>query len=110
MSSTTFGVMLVLICAFIEGLAQIFLKKSVLASGRGFFWVMAGAVLFMLQAVIYAGALWFLDLSVAFPVSSLSFVAVVVLSQWLLQETVSRMRWIGVGLILIGTSLVVAHA
>jgi uncharacterized membrane protein len=35
-------------------------------------------------------------------------VAVVLLSQWLLQETVGKMRWIGVGLILIGTSLVVA--
>src|SRR5258705_12249775 len=108
MSSTTFGVMLVLVCAFIEGLAQIFLKKSVLASGRGILWVIAGTVLFMLQAVIYAGALWFLDLSVAFPVSSLSFVAVVVLSQWLLQETVGRMGWIGVGLVMIGTSLCVA--
>jgi drug/metabolite transporter (DMT)-like permease len=110
MSSTTFGVTLVLVCALLEGLAQIFLKKSVLASGRGIFWMIAGTVLFMLQAVIYTGALWFLDLSVAFPVSSLSFVAVVVLSQWLLQETVSRTRWIGVGLIMIGTSLVAAHA
>jgi drug/metabolite transporter (DMT)-like permease len=110
MSSTTFGIVLVVICAFIEGLAQVFLKKSVLTSGAGVFWVVSGVTLFMLQAVIYAGALWFLDLSVAFPITSLSFVAVVMLSQWLLQETVSRMRWIGVGLILIGTSLIVAHA
>jgi drug/metabolite transporter (DMT)-like permease len=110
MSSTAFGIMLVLICAFIEGLAQVFLKKSMLPSGRGMVWVVAGAALLLLQYVIYAGALSFLELSVAFPVSSLSFVAVVVLSRWMLQEKVSTLRWIGVGLILIGTSLVVAHA
>jgi undecaprenyl phosphate-alpha-L-ara4N flippase subunit ArnE len=110
MSATTFGLMLVLICALIEGIAQIFLKKSVLSHDRRIAWVAAGVTLFALQAVIYTGALWFLELSVAFPVSSLSFVAVVVLSQWLLQETVSKMRWLGVGLILLGTSLVAAHA
>ena len=110
MSATTFGVMLVLVCAFVEGLAQVFLKKSVLAPARRIAWVAGGAALFVVHAAIYAGALWFLNLSVAFPVSSISFVAVVLLSQWLLQETVGKMRWIGVGLILIGTSLVVAHA
>jgi drug/metabolite transporter (DMT)-like permease len=109
MSPTTFGVILVIICAFIEGLAHILLKKSVLGSRRGF-WVVSGVALSMLHILIYAAALWFLDLSVAFPVSSLSFVSVVVLSQWLLNETVNKMRWIGVGLILIGTSLIVAHA
>jgi drug/metabolite transporter (DMT)-like permease len=110
MSSTTFGILLVVICAFIEGLAQVFLKKSVLKSKAAILWGVSGVTLFLLHAVIYAGALWFLDLSVAFPITSLSFVTVVMLSQWLLQETVGRMRWIGVCLILIGTSLIVAHA
>jgi drug/metabolite transporter (DMT)-like permease len=40
----------------------------------------------------------------------LSFVMVTLLSRWLLGEVITPKRWIGVGLILLGTTLIVAHA
>ena len=45
-------------------------------------------------------------MSVAYPMSSLSFVAVTFLSWLLLREQVSKERWIGVFLIICGTALV----
>jgi uncharacterized membrane protein len=51
-----------------------------------------------------------LAVSIAFPLGSLSFVAVTFLSQCLLRERVDRTRWVGVVLILLGASLVAGHA
>jgi drug/metabolite transporter (DMT)-like permease len=39
-----------------------------------------------------------------------SFVVVTLLSRWQLGEEVAPLRWAGVGLILVGTSLIVAQA
>ena len=66
--------------------------------------------LFVAETLMYTGALTFLDVSTAYPIGSLSFVAVTVLSHFILGERVTRHRWIGVGLILLGASLVVAQA
>jgi drug/metabolite transporter (DMT)-like permease len=110
MSATVFGIILVILCAFIEGFSQVFFKKSVMIAASREVWVALGVILFILQFALYAEALSYLNLSIAFPISSLSFVAVVILSQWLLGETVTKMRWIGVVLILIGTGLLVTQA
>jgi drug/metabolite transporter (DMT)-like permease len=64
----------------------------------------------VLESIVYTGALRYLDVSTAFPLSSLSFVVVTLLSQWMLRERVTAMRWLGVGLILSGTVLLVADA
>lgn len=110
MSETAAGVLLVVLCAIIEGFAQVFLKKSALAALRWRFWVALGVAFFILEALLYTKALRFLDVSTAFPMGSLSFVVVAILSQWLLKERVTRMRWIGVCLILVGVGLVMARA
>ena len=62
------------------------------------------------SVLLYSGALRFLAVSTAFPLTSLSFVMVTLLSRWMLGEHVTPLRWAGVGLILIGTSLIVAEA
>ena len=110
MTQTTLGVLLVILCTVIEGFAQIFLKKSSLKAVRKRLWTVLGIGFFVLEAMLYTGALQFLDVSTAYPIGSLSFVAVTVLSQWLLHERVTKARWFGVGLIIVGASLVVAHA
>lgn len=110
MTETAVGVLLVLLCTVIEGFAQTFLKKSSLAVAGKRLWISLGIGLFVAEALLYTGALQFLDVSTAYPIGSLSFVAVTILSQWLLAEKVSRTRWLGVGLIIIGAGLVVAHA
>ncbi len=110
MSPTAFGVLLVVLSALTEGFAQIVLKKSVLVSVHRHWWIALGIGMFLVEALFYTGALRYLDVSTAFPLSSLSFVIVAMLSQWLLREAVTKMRWIGIGLILIGAALLVVDA
>ena len=110
MTPTAFGVLLVVLSTAIEGFGQTCLKKSVLESARRRFWIGLGICIFIIDIILYSGALRFLPVSTAFPITSLSFVMVTLLSKWLLGETVTTTRWIGVGLILIGTSMIMAHA
>lgn len=110
MTHSILGITLVVACSFIEGFAQIFLKKSALAKIDAHYWIAAGVGLFVVEALVYTGALQLIDVSTAFPLTGLSFVAVAVLSQVILAENVTRERWFGVGLILVGAGLVAAHA
>ncbi len=110
MTATTIGVLLVIVCGIIEGIAQVFFKKSALASDGKRLWIGAGIALFVLQALIYTGALRFVEVSTAFPIGSIAFVIVAILSQRFLKEPVTRTRWIGVGLIVVGVTLLAARA
>jgi drug/metabolite transporter (DMT)-like permease len=110
MSPTAFGVVLVLLCTVLEGIAQVLLKQSALIVARKHIWITFGFIFFILEAVLYTDALRYLDVSTAFPIGSLSFVVVTVLSQWFLGEKVTASRWIGIVLICAGTALVVARA
>ena len=109
MNGTTIGILLVVLCAFLEGLGQVFLKKSVLTKVRWFMWISAGVIVLALQALIYTEALKLLDVSVAFTILSLNLIAITVLSRLILREQVTRTRWIGVGLIFVGVALVMAR-
>jgi undecaprenyl phosphate-alpha-L-ara4N flippase subunit ArnE len=110
MTATTIGVLLVILCGIIEGIAQLFFKKSALAPDGKQLWIGAGVVLFILQALIYTGALQFVEVSTAFPIGSVAFVVVAILSRRFLNEPVTRPRWIGIGLIIVGVSLLAAQA
>lgn len=110
MSGTTLGVLLVCVCALSEGFAQVALKISAAGPAQRYFWIAAGVGFFLVSAVVYSGALRFLNVSVAYAIESLGHVSVTVLSQWLLHERVTPVRWLGVVLIFVGTSLIVAQA
>lgn len=125
MTETMLGICLVILCTVIEGFAQLFLKKSssvalsagCSVSGRQSCtplskraWVILGVLLLFLEALLYTGALQFLDISTAYPIGSLSFVAVTILSRIVLGEDIAPMRWFGVFLIIVGACLVVARA
>jgi drug/metabolite transporter (DMT)-like permease len=60
--------------------------------------------------LIYTGALQFVEVSTAFPIGSVAFVVVAILSRRFLNEPVTRPRWIGIGLIIVGVSLLAAQA
>ena len=110
MSQAMAGVLLVVLCSIIESFAQVLFKKSAQATMRKRLWISAGGALFVLQALIYTGALRFVEVSTAFPIGSIGFVFVAVLSQRMLNEPVTRTRWIGVGLIVLGVSLLAMQA
>jgi|ERR1700730_14387597 len=109
MGQTTIGVLLVVICTLLEGVGQVFLKKSVLGAVRWYLWISFGVVILLLDPVIYSEALLFLDVGAAYAISSLSLISITFMSRCLLRERVTRMRWIGVCLIFIGVGLVVAR-
>jgi undecaprenyl phosphate-alpha-L-ara4N flippase subunit ArnE len=118
------GLIAILAAVVVESLAQLFLKIGsseggpALAAGawhrlagihalRGKTpWIGAGLAAYGLEIVLYSIALHFLDVSVAFPLGSLCFVGVAILSKVALGETVSRIRWTGIVLILAGTAFI----
>ena len=106
MSQTLFGIMLVILCSAIEGFAQVCLKKSTIQSLRKLHWLGVGIAFFIIEALLYTVALQWLQLSTAYVLGSLSFVAVTLFSVWMLNEKVNLGRWAGLGLILIGCTLV----
>jgi drug/metabolite transporter (DMT)-like permease len=109
MGQAAVGVLLVVICAMLEGVAQMFLKKSVLGKVRWFLWISIGVVILLIEKVIYSQALLFLDVGAAYTISSLNLISITFMSRCLLREKVTRMRWIGVCLIFIGVGLVAAR-
>jgi drug/metabolite transporter (DMT)-like permease len=109
MGQTAIGVLLVVICTLLEGVGQVFLKKSVLGVVRWYLWISFGIVILVLEAALYTKALLFLDVGAAYAISSLNLISVTLMSRCLLREKVTRMRWIGVCLIFIGVGLVVAR-
>jgi drug/metabolite transporter (DMT)-like permease len=110
MTPTHFGIGLVIAATLIEGFAQVFLKKAALAHTGKTSWRVLGFAFFGIEGLVYTWSLRFVAVSVAFPLGSLSFVAVTLLSQCLLRENVDRNRWIGIVLILAGASLVAGRA
>jgi drug/metabolite transporter (DMT)-like permease len=112
MTETMLGVIMVLVCTMIEGLAQVFLKLSAMRAAIAhirYSWIAAGVALYLVEVGLYTMALRLLSVSTAFALSSLSFVTVAVLAAWMLQERVSATRWAGIGLILAGVTLIVVH-
>jgi drug/metabolite transporter (DMT)-like permease len=65
-----------------------------------------GLFLYGLSAVCWLWVLSRAQLSYAYPVLALSFPIVVGLSAFFFSETISPLRWVGVGAIVIGVSLI----
>jgi drug/metabolite transporter (DMT)-like permease len=109
MARTAIGVLLVIICTLLEGVGQVFLKKSVLGVVHWYLWISFGSAILVLEAAIYTKALLFLDVGAAYAISSLNLISTTLMSRCFLREKMTRMRWIGVWLIFIGVGLVVAR-
>jgi multidrug transporter EmrE-like cation transporter len=88
-SPVAVGLVLLVVCAWIEGM---------------------GSAAHLLEAAVYTAVLAQLDLSIAYPLSALTFITTTCLSLWLLRETVTPTRWIGVLLILAGAVLLGSSA
>ena len=53
MSQTNTGVLLVVICTLLEGIGQVFWKKSVLRAVRWYLWILIGIVILALEAALF---------------------------------------------------------
>lgn len=105
------GILLLLAAMAVESFAQLFLKFGANAAhrrpaGKGPPWIPLGLAAYGVEILLYTLALRFLDVSVAFPLGSLCFVGVAILSRCFLGERIGPTRWLGVGCILAGTAFV----
>lgn len=110
-----------LISMFLGVIGQVFIKKGLTSLGnldfsaallgsfiRIFFspLVIVGISLYFLGVFFWLYALSKVDLSFAYPFVSVSYVLVVLLSCFVLGESISYLRWIGVILICSGVLLI----
>jgi drug/metabolite transporter (DMT)-like permease len=115
----TFAVLAMIIMTdIIESFAELFWKKGTLSTGidditfsnlftfmehlLGSSGFLIGAVLYVVNFFLWIAVLSKVDLSVAFPTGSTSYIFVAVLSMVFLGEQISLYRWGGIFLIIIG--------
>lgn len=92
-----------------DTLAQLIMKKGLTGFGMGnassaLLWV--GLFIFALNFFLWIIILYKVDLSIAIPVGSLSYVLVPVAATVFLHEHVSALRWSGIALIVLGVHFV----
>jgi multidrug transporter EmrE-like cation transporter len=101
------GMVLLLVAVTIEACGQVLFKLAAHSLGQAKASKTALAVFCLaIEAVIWTAVLKCLDLSVAYPMGSLCFVAVLIASRLLLKEKISLQRLVGVALILGGNVMV----
>ena len=66
-----------------------------------------GIFLFGLSTIFYIIALKFEDLSIVYPLSSMSYIFVALVSVKFLGEKMTKLKWIGIILIVLGSIMVV---
>lgn len=109
---------MILMTDVIESFAELFWKKGTLATGidtvtfhnlfefmgklLGSSGFLTGAGLYVINFFLWITVLSRVDLSVAFPTGSTSYIIVAILSMVFLGEQISPYRWSGIVLIIIG--------
>ena len=102
------GYGLVICSTTIEAFGQMALKKTATTKGSDgikFGWLSAAMGCYVVEALVWTLVLQCLNVSIAYPMGSLSFVMIVLMSKLILQEKVQKERWLGVALILCGTAM-----
>ncbi|MDN5328082.1 MAG: hypothetical protein PWP03_720 [Candidatus Woesearchaeota archaeon] len=67
--------------------------------------VIFGFFIYLLSTIFFVFAVKFLPISIAYPISSLSYVWVVVFSAFILKEKVKLNNWLGIIIIILGIVL-----
>ncbi|MBI4440752.1 hypothetical protein HY639_01150 [Candidatus Woesearchaeota archaeon] len=100
---------LVLTCTFFTSVAQLLLKTGVMKISRTLPMngpLLLGLLLYVIAAGLLLVALKFGELSVLYPGIATSFIWVNLLSLFILHEDIPPLRWVGIGLIIFGVSLI----
>ncbi|MBI2543300.1 MAG: EamA/RhaT family transporter [Candidatus Aenigmarchaeota archaeon] len=111
MKSNLKGIGLIIICTFLTTIAQMAFKLgssslefSLLSLVNSY--IIIGFLAYGLTAILFIVALKFGELSLLYPVWSLSFVWVTISSIVLLGESLSLVNWMGIALIIVGVSFI----
>ncbi len=112
MAKKTKSVLLVIACTFFTSFGQIFLKtgadriipNSFLSYANPA--LVAGLALYIFGAFLLILALRIGELSVLYPIIATSFIWVTILSLFILNESITHLKWSGIILIVIGVSVI----
>jgi drug/metabolite transporter (DMT)-like permease len=96
----------------IGAFAGFFLKKASSTIGIkklifNNYYLYVGIILYLLSAVINIYILRFLDYSIVLPLTSITYIWTMVVSYFILNEQISIKKIIGVGLIVLGTFILI---
>ncbi len=103
---------LAVFCTVLGAAGALFLKKG----GDNFsfnllilvknYYIIIGLAFYVIASILFVYALKFGELSMIYPLTSLSYVWVTILSKRVLNEPVTRAKWIGISLIIFGVVLI----
>lgn len=99
------GLLLVLCTVALESCCQFCFKKGATAQ-NGKPWIMLAISIYVVQVMLWSCVLHMVDISIAHPMCSLSLVVVALMSLFFLKEKLTAQRWMGIVLIIGGTTLV----
>jgi multidrug transporter EmrE-like cation transporter len=102
MSTKGFLILLILVTAGMNTIAQVLLKFG---AGRNLLnlFLLGGIVVYGLSTLVYIAVLSKFNLSIAYPlVIGLTMVTTTIASAFVLKEQVNSVNWMGIGLILSG--------
>lgn len=122
MTQTFTTLPLILLCALLNTGAQILLKLGVRGVGEMCFSleslpslamrlcinpaIIGGLGLYVMSVALWLFVLSKVEVSVAYPLSSLGYVLTALAGSWLLGEMLTPVRWVGICVILVGVYLV----
>ena len=117
MSPNLKAIPLIVLGVLLNAAAQIFLKKGLQAAGGmqlalgpllklglqpG---ILGGLACYAVSVVVWLGALSMVEVNYAYPFLALGFIANALMAQWFLGEHIPGLRWVALGIIVIGVGL-----
>ena len=106
MNNNLIGIILILISTGLEAVGQLSLKKAATIQIKiRYLWFLMGGFVLFLEFFTWTGVLHFVDLSIANPMGSLSYIFVFLLSYFFLRESSFRERGPGIACIFMGAIL-----
>ena len=69
--------------------------------------VVAGLLAWGVSTILWLIVLNRTELAYAYPLGSLNYILVPMLSQWLFGETLTGLRWVGIGVIMVGVLITI---
>ncbi len=117
MSPNLKAIPLIVLGVLLNAVAQICLKKGLQSAGGmqvalgPLFrlmlepWVLAGLACYAVSVVVWLGALSLVEVNYAYPFLALGFVANALLARAFLGEAMTPMRWVALGVIVLGVGL-----
>ncbi len=117
MSPNLKAIPLIVVGVLLNAIAQICLKKGLQAAGGMQLafgpiirlmlepWVLAGLACYVVSVVVWLGALSLVQVNFAYPFIALGFIANAFLARAFLGEAMTPLRWVALGIIVVGVSL-----